>query len=105
MNHQIGNERGCETRASANAGEDLAIGDATLPHRDPSSHKLVRSWIDHGLAGAEKKANSNEEKQRTADVRWNERRQRREYSPPDDAACENTSRSEPVGKIAAECLK
>ena len=59
---------GVESGAGSHAGEDPAIGDATLADGNPARHKLIGCWINDGLARTEKKTNSNKQDKSARDA-------------------------------------
>src|SRR5580700_1705632 len=63
VNHHVGDERRRESGAGSDAGEDPAIGYATLANWNPARHKLIGCWIDNRLARAEQKTNGDKQKE------------------------------------------
>src|SRR5579885_2874682 len=87
VNHEVGDQRRCEPRSGAYAGENPAVRNAAFAYRDPAGDELICCGIDYCLSGAEEESHGHEQEDRTTDACRNKSGQCREEPPP-----ENTSR-------------
>src|SRR5271165_1295976 len=105
MNHQVGDERRREPGASSNAGENPAIGNATLAYRNPSCDELIRCRINDCFASAKKETNGDKQQECASCTGGNERRQGGEDAPPENAPGQYASWTVAVREVATERLK
>src|SRR6201987_3072085 len=105
VDHQVGDERRRQAGASADAGEYPAIRNAALAHGNPTCHKLIGRRINDRFPSAEKKPDTHKQQKCAREIGWDDRRQGREPSPPDDAPGQYASRTKPIREIAADRLK